>query len=146
MKVVLLQEVKGLGKTGAVKDVRNGYGFNFLLPEGLAELATEGALKRVERIIAKRAKGMETAIMDAKAQAALLDGKKVSIKTKAEDGKLFGSIGREEIAAALSAMQIELAADAIAVKKPFKKTGTFPVEADFGNDVKATFQVSIEAE
>lgn len=146
MKVILLQEVKGLGKAGAVKEVRNGYGFNFLLPEGLAEMATEGALKRVEQIIAKRAKGMEAAIADAKAQAALLDGKNVIIKAKAEDGKLFGSIGREEIATALGLIKIELAADIIALKKPLKKIGTFPVEADFGNDVKATFQVSIEAE
>lgn len=146
MKVILLQEVKGLGKAGAVKEVRNGYGFNFLLPEGLAEMATEGALKRVEQIIAKRAKGMEAAIADAKAQAALLDGKNVIIKAKAEDGKLFGSIGREEIATALGLIKIELAADAIALKKPLKKIGTFPVEADFGNDVKATLQVTIEAE
>lgn len=146
MKVILLQEVKGLGKAGAVKDVRNGYGFNFLLPEGLAEMATEGALKRVERILAKRAKGMEAVIADAKAQAASLDGKTVVIKAKAEDGKLFGSIGREEIAAALGLMKIEIAADAIALKKPLKKIGTFPVEADFGNDVKATFRVTIEAE
>lgn len=146
MKVILLQEVKGLGKAGAVKEVRNGYGFNFLLPEGLAEMATDGALKRVEQIIAKRAKGMEAAIADAKAQAALLDGKNVIIKAKAEDGKLFGSIGREEIATALGLIKIELAADIIALKKPLKKIGTFPVEADFGNDVKATLQVTIEAE
>ena len=146
MKVILLQEVKGLGKAGIVKEVRNGYGFNFLLPEGLAEMATKGALKRVEQILAKRTKGMEAVIADAKAQAALLDGKKVSIKTKAEDGKLFGSIGRDEIAAALNLITIELDADVLTIKKPFKKIGTFPVEADFGNDVKAVFQVTIEAE
>ncbi len=146
MKVILLQEVKGLGKAGTVKEVRNGYGFNFLLPEGLAEMATEGALKRVEKIIAKRAKETEATLADMKAQAASLDGKKIIIKSKAEDGKLFGSIGREEIAAALGAMQIMISADVLAIKKPFKRTGTFPVGADFGHDVKAAFEVTIEAE
>lgn len=146
MKVILLQDVQKLGKAGDIKDVSNGYGFNFLLPEGLAELATPETIKQAERFIAKRAKELEAIAGDLKAKAAGIEGKKVIIRTKAENGKLFGSIGREEIAAALSAQGIETDKKAIAVAKPFKEVGNFPVEADFGHGVKVSFEVSIEAE
>ncbi len=146
MKVILLQDVEKFGKIGEVKQVRNGYGFNYLLPEGLAELATKEALKRVEKMMAKRAQEIETTLADIKSQAALLNGKKVVIKTKAENEKLFGSVGRDEIATALEAMGITIDADVIVIKTPFRKTGVFPVEANFGHNVKAVFEITIEAE
>lgn len=146
MKVILLEDVKGVGKAGAVKDVKNGYGFNFLLPEGLAEMATPGALKQAEKIIAKRAKEVEGAIGDWKAKAKELSGKKVTITTKAEKGKLFGSIGREEVAAALTGLGIAVDPAIIDLEKPWKEVGVFPTTARFGHDIEAKFEVSIVAE
>lgn len=146
MKVILLEDVARLGKAGEIKEVRNGYGFNFLLPEGLAEFATPGAILQSEGLIAKRRKDQQVMTENLQAQAAALAGKKVMIKTKSEKGKLFGSVGREEIAAALSVMGVEIDAKTIVIDKPFKEVGTFPVEANFGHVAKASFEVIIESE
>lgn len=145
MKVILLADVKGLGKAGDIKEVKSGYGFNYLLPEGLADLATPGAIKQAERFVAKRKEEMAQMTEEYRALAASLSGKKVVIKSKAEKGKLFGSVGREEIAAALEAMDIKVGKEAIVLDKALKEVGEFPVSADFGHGVKASFEVAIEA-
>ena len=146
MKVILLEDVKGLGKAGDTKEVKSGYGFNFLLPEGMADLATPGAMKQAERFIAKRKKEDAENIENLKAQAALVKGKKITVKTKAENGKLFGSVGAAEIVAALEAQGIKIDQKHIVIDKPFKEVGDFVVEAQFGQGVKASFELVISAE
>jgi large subunit ribosomal protein L9 len=81
-----------------------------------------------------------------RALANALSGKKVVLKSKAENGKLFGSVGREEIATALEAMSMTVDPHAIVLEKPYKETGEFAVTADFGHGIKAVFQLVIEAE
>jgi len=146
MKVILLADVKGLGKAGDIKEVKNGYGFNFLLPEGLADLATPGAIKQAERFVAKRKEEVVKTTEESRAVATALSGKKVVIKSKAEKGKLFGSVGREEIAAALEGMGIKVDKAVIALEKALKEVGVFPLSADFGHGVQASFEVIIESE
>jgi large subunit ribosomal protein L9 len=146
MKVILLADVKGLGKAGDIKEVKSGYGFNYLLPEGLADLATPGAIKQAERFVAKRKEEIAKTTEENRALASSLSGKKVTIKSKAENGKLFGSVGREEIAAALEAMDIKVGKEVIVLDKAFKEVGEFPVSTDFGHGVKAAFTVLIESE
>ncbi len=146
MKVILLEDVNGLGKAGAVKEVKNGYGLNYLLPEGLADFATPQLIKQAEAFITKRAKEAESMVAVQKETAGAVSGRKVVIRAKTENGKLFGSIGREEVAEALKAAGVSVDAEVLSIRKPFKETGVFPVEADFGHGVKAAFEVSIEAE
>ena len=146
MKVILLQDVEKFGKAGEIKEVRSGYGFNFLLPQGLAEFATPSAIKEAEKIIARRQKEVDTVAESFKEIAGELAGKKVTITTKAENGKLFGSIGREEIALALKEAGVVVDAKSIAIEKPFKEVGVFTVEAHFGHGVKASFEVTIKSE
>lgn len=146
MKVILIKDVKGLGKAGEVKEVKNGYGFNYLLPEGLADLATEGALKQAKRFIAKRQQETAETQEEYKKLAQSLSGKKVAIVSKAENGKLFGSVAGEEVAQALEAMSIKVDKNVLELDKPLKEVGTFPVTADFGHGIKASFEVSITAE
>lgn len=146
MKVILLQDVANFGKAGEIKEVRSGYGFNFLLPEGLAELATPSAIKEAEKSIARRKKDIEVLALSMKKTADELAGKKVTITTKAENGKLFGSIGSEEIVVALKSIGITVDAKNIIVEKPFKEIGAFAIEAHFGHGVKASFEVLIKAE
>lgn len=146
MKVILLQDVANFGKAGEIKEVRSGYGFNFLLPQGLAEFATPVAIKQVEKSVARHHKEIGVMTDAFKKQAAELAGKKVTIKTKSEKGKLFGSVGREEIVAALQEAGVAVEAKFIVIEKPFKEIGTFPVEANFGHGVKASFEVIIKAE
>ncbi|OIP59854.1 MAG: 50S ribosomal protein L9 [Candidatus Moranbacteria bacterium CG2_30_45_14] len=146
MKVILLQDVKNFGKAGEIKEVRNGYGFNFLLPQGLAEFATPIAIKQAEKSVARYQKEIGVMTDSFKKRAEELSGKKVTIKTKAEKGKLFGSVGSKEIVVALQKVGVDVEARCIVIEKPFKETGTFSVEADFGYNVKASFEVVIKAE
>ncbi len=147
MKVILLQDVARVGKAGDIKEVKNGYAFNFLLPEGLAEVATPQLVKQAEKFIAKRKQELEAAVIDLKTKASAVSGRSVRVKTKAEEnGKLFGSIGKSEIALALESTGVSIDAQAIVLTKPFKEVGSFPVEADFGHGVKASFELTIEAE
>ncbi|PIX91193.1 MAG: hypothetical protein COZ27_03875, partial [Candidatus Moranbacteria bacterium CG_4_10_14_3_um_filter_41_65] len=113
---------------------------------GLVELATPTAIKEAEKAIARRKKDIETLALFAKKTADELAGKKVTITSKAEKGKLFGSIGSEEIALALKEAGIVVDAKNIIVEKPFKEIGAFAIEAHFGHGVKASFEVLIKAE
>ena len=146
MKVILLEDVQKLGKAGEIKDVKNGYGFNFLLPNALAEFATPVAIRQAEQMIVRRRADQQTLAADFKVQSEALAGKKIIIKTRSEEGKLFGSVGREEIAHALSAMGIEIDAKIILLDKPLKKVGVFPVKAHFSPGAEASFEVVIKAE
>lgn len=145
MKVILLTDVKGLGKALDVKEVKNGYGFNYLLPEGLADLATPGALKQAERFVAKRKEESAKAVEELRVLANALSGKKVVIKSKAENGKLFGSVGVDEIVLALEAVGVGIEKQVIVLEKSFKEVGTYELPADFGHGVKTTFELVIEA-
>lgn len=146
MKVILLEDVKGLGKALDVKEVKNGYGFNYLLPEGLADLATPGALKQAERFVTRRQADKAKVAGEHKALADVLFGKKVLIKSRAEQGKLFGSVGAEEITVALEGLGIKIEKEVLLLSKAYKEVGEFSLTADFGHGVKAVFLVVIEGE
>ena len=99
MKVLLMQDVYKLGHAGDVKKVADGYGRNFLLPQGLAVLATPGALKSSERIRTKASATREILNTELKGVAEKIQGLVLTYTTKAgETGKLYGSITTAEIA------------------------------------------------
>ena len=99
MKVLLMQDVYKLGHAGDVKKVADGYGRNFLIPQGLAVLATPGALKSVERIRAKASATRELLNSELKGVAEKIQGMVLTYTSKAgETGKLYGSITTAEIA------------------------------------------------
>jgi large subunit ribosomal protein L9 len=99
MKVLLMQDVYKLGHAGDVKKVADGYGRNFLLPQGLAVLATPGALKSIERIRVKASATRELLNTELKGVAEKIQGMVLTYTTKAgETGKLYGSITTAEIA------------------------------------------------
>ncbi|MEK7494824.1 MAG: 50S ribosomal protein L9 [Patescibacteria group bacterium] len=146
MKVILLKDVANLGKAGEIKDVRTGYGLNFLLPEALAELATPSAIKQSEKVIKARAKEEEEVKASLVQAAAEIDKKEVVIKHKAKDGKLFGSVGKTEIKKALTEMNILVNDKTLQIAKPIKEIGSFVVSVDFGQGVKAEFTVTVQPE
>lgn len=105
MKVILLQDVKALGKKGSVKEVAEGYGRNFLLPRKLAVEATTANMKILEKENQRLAEDEAKKLADAKALAARLKEAEIVVKGKAgEGGRLFGSITNKEIADAISAV------------------------------------------
>jgi large subunit ribosomal protein L9 len=102
MKVMLVKDVFKLGRAGDVKKVADGYGRNFLLPKGLAVLATPGALKQVERIRAKAEIRRNAQNEELKGLSDQIEGLVLAFPTKAgETGKLYGSITTQNIADAL---------------------------------------------
>jgi large subunit ribosomal protein L9 len=103
MKVLLMQDVYKLGHAGDVKKVADGYGRNFLIPQGLAVLATPGAMKSVERIRSKASATRELLNSELKGVAEKIQGMVITYTSKAgETGKLYGSITTAEIAEEIS--------------------------------------------
>lgn len=102
MKVIFLQDVKGQGKKGEIKDLSEGYVRNFLLPRGLVKLATESNLKTLEAQKRSEAKRKEKEKEDAIELGKKLETITVKIKAKAgEGGRLFGAISSKQVAEAL---------------------------------------------
>ena len=104
MKVLLLKDVYKLGRAGDVKKVADGYGRNFLLPQGLASLATEGALRQVERIREAATKKRATVNQEMASVAELISNISVGFASKAgENGKMYGSITSQDLVDAIKA-------------------------------------------
>ena len=103
MKVLLIKDVYKLGRAGDIKKVADGYGRNFLLPQGFAVLATEGALKQVQKIKSQAEVRRSTQNNELSGVADLIKGVTLIFPAKAGDtGKLYGSITTGDIAAALT--------------------------------------------
>ena len=103
MKVLLIKDVYKLGHAGEVKKVADGYGRNYLLPQGLAILATPGALKQAEGIRSRAAASRQMLNAELGGLASQIDGQTVTFSSKAgETGKLYGSITTQDIADELS--------------------------------------------
>jgi large subunit ribosomal protein L9 len=103
MKVMLVKDVYKLGRAGDIKKVADGYGRNFLIPQGFAVLATAGALKQVERIKAQAEIRRNTQNEELKGVAEQISGVVLTFPAKAgETGKLYGSITTQDIATALT--------------------------------------------
>lgn len=145
MKVVFLKAVKNVGAPGEIKEVSAGYASNFLIPKGLAVAATKDAVIRVEtEKRGKEASASRQREID-RELAARLSGQEVSIVAKSEGGKLFGSIGPREIAAALGGAFPGITEKNIVLKEHIKTVGTFPTEAGFGSE-RAKFTVIVRAD
>ncbi len=103
MKVLLVKDVYKLGRAGDIKKVADGYGRNFLLPQKLAVLATEGALKQVQRIKSQAEIRRSSQNEELKGVAEQINGVVVTFPAKAgETGKLYGSITTQDVATAIS--------------------------------------------
>ncbi len=129
MKVILKHDVKGLGREGDVKDVKDGYARNFLFPTGAAVHADTGAMKNWERHRAEREERDRLEREQAEATAARLRELKVEVAVKSgEKGRLFGAVTNREIAAIIGREGIEIDRHAIHLREPIKTLGDHRVE------------------
>lgn len=144
MKVILQQDVDNLGSTGDVKEVADGFGRNFLLPRGLAVLADERNVRRLQhqqRIAAARQAKLLAA---AKETAEKIGKTAVSIKRQAGEGdKLFGSVTNHDIADALVAAGIEVDKRAVVLEEPIRSIGVFQVPVKVLRGVDASVKVYV---
>lgn len=142
MKVILTQDVPSLGKAGEVKEVKKGYGFNYLLPEGLAELATPGALKSIQYIVARAEKEKQQAGAQIEAAVLAVNGKVIALTMKAKEGKLFGSVTKHDIVKALGGSITE---SMVKLEHPVKTVGDVEIPVTVGQ-VKSVVKLSVVSE
>lgn len=146
MKIILTQDVKNLGHKDDVVEVKDGYGRNYLIPKGMAKLATEGALKMLAEDIRQRAFKIEKLRKDAEAMAAKLNGITVTVKTKAgASGKIFGSVTGLQIANALKDQGYDVDRRKIAVDD-IKNLGTYSADLNLFKDISAAITVEVVTE
>lgn len=147
MKVILLKDMKDIGKKDQIVEVSDGYGKNYLIPRGIAKLATVGSINEAkDKQKAQEAKKARE-LADAKALAEVLQTKRVVLTAKMGDnGKLFGAISAKDIADAMKTQfNLELDKKKIELHDPIKAQGIFDVSAKIYAGVVAKFQVEIRA-
>lgn len=142
MKVVLLQDVKALGKKGDVAEVSEGYARNFLLAKKYAVEATPANLNTLKLQKANADRIAAEQLAEAKAAAEQLAKASVTVAIKAgENGKTFGSVSSKEIAQALAGQGIEIDRKKIVLPDPIKEFGEYDVKVKLHKDVAASVKV-----
>ena len=146
MKVILQQDVKGLGKMGELKDVADGYARNYLLPRKLVILATpenKAALEKAERA---RLKKLEADKAFAEETASKLEGiiVRIGARSGGPDGKLFGAVTTKEISEVLSKQHgIEIEKNKIIQEDPIKNFGPHEVKCKLGFEITGTINLLV---
>ncbi len=144
MRVVLLQNVENLGKKYEVKEVKNGYAGNFLIPNGLAKLATKEALIWVETQKEIEAKKAEESLKKIQEIASMMEGSEVMISVKiGEEGQLYESISSQKISERLKEMGFEIKRNQIELPEPIKELGEFPVKIKFEHNLEVEIRVIV---
>ena len=146
MKVLLLQDVKGTGKKGQIKEVSDGYGRNFLLAKGVAILATKEVESKNMAQVNSKQKAHKRKVFDDKRQLKKLSGITLSIRKKSNDqGVLFASVNKKDILDALEEKGVFLPENAFELEAPLKNIGGYKFEAMLHNE-KQIFLVQISNE
>ncbi len=147
MKVILLEDTKGLGKKFDIKEVKDGYVRNFLLPKKLVQIATKTTLAQLkiqkeseEKAIAKLLGELEK-IVDALKKEVLIFQLKVGDK-----GEVFGSVSVDKITESLKAKGFKIKKEQIDLETPIKSLGEHVINIRLDREVKGTIKVKIEAE
>lgn len=147
MRVIFLEDVKGKGLKGEVKDVADGFARNYLIPNGLARLATNSNVKEVEAFKESEEKRKQIELEKAQKLASELEKITITIATKSgESGKLFGAITSKQIADTLLKQKIKIDKRKILLDEPIKTIGISQVKIKIHPEVIATLQINIEEE
>lgn len=146
MKVLLIKDVKNLGKAGEIKDVKDGYGQNFLVSKGLARAATEAVIKQYaaqekERIAHEKAHKTELLTLAEKLASVSIK----IVKKVGANGSLFGALKKEDIAEALKLAGYEIDKKDIEMEM-IKAVGVYEISAKIGNGLHPKFTVEVASE
>lgn len=144
MKVVLLKDVPGLGTRGQVRDVRDGYARNYLLPRGLAAEATAGNVRSLEgqkKAVEDRTKRERD---DAEQLAAQLSQTLIEIRVRAgEGGRLFGAVTAQNVADALAGQGVRVSKKQVELDDPIKTAGSYKVPIRISQGVVAQVDLNV---
>lgn len=145
MEVILLQDVKGTGKKGELKEVSDGYARNYLLKKAVAKEATSGAKKELDAKIKAKRREEQEELDEAKKNKEILGNNSVEIVEKAsEDGRLFGSVTTKQIAEAIKdQLNIKIDKRKINQKVSMRAVGSQQVDVKLHNEVHAELTVHV---
>ena len=142
VQLLLIQTIDHLGKQGEIVEVKLGYANNFLIPQGLATVATDHHKRMVEKHRAKLAEIQKKRLVGLQALADEIKTKRVSIEANAnEEGHLYGSVGPEEIVKALRNEGIALSADQVRLSGPIKELALYTVRIYLGHGIDSELKV-----
>ena len=142
VQLLLIQSVDHLGRQGDVVEVKRGYAFNYLIPQGLATYASEHHKRMVEKHRAKLMELEKARLKDLEDLAALISKQSVTIEANAnEEGHLYGSVGPADIVAALKQNEIDLATDQIRLDGVLKELGLYTVKVHLHQEVETEVKV-----
>tara|TARA_Y100001933_G_C18803241_1_gene481779 strand:- start:211 stop:762 length:552 start_codon:yes stop_codon:yes gene_type:complete len=144
IELLLIQSIDGLGSQGDVVEVKPGFAKNYLLPQGLATLATEHHKRMVEKHRARLQSIEEQRLDGLRALAANLSEQSLTIEANANDeGHLYGSVGATEIISALKRIEFTVTEDQVRLEGPLKELGLYTVKIHLGHDVESAVKVWI---
>ena len=145
MKILLIKDVKSLGKVGEIKEVKEGYGRNFLIAKGLAKLATKEIIKEWEEEQKRKEEELKFEIHELKKEKEVLDKLSVKIEKKlGNNGHLYGAVTKEEIAENLKKQhKINIDKKHIDTKN-IKSIGEHIVDIKLGHGIHAKLKIDVE--
>jgi len=147
MKVLLIKDVKSLGKKGEIKEVKDGYGQNFLIGKGMAKLATPTVVATWKAQQEKMAKDLKDTLARLAKEKTELEAKNIIIVKKLAPAGIQGSVGKDDIAKAIKAqLNIEIDKKIVELKKALKTVGKHKVDIKLGHGIHAMITVEIQGE
>ena len=147
MKVLLIKDVKSLGKKGEIKEVKDGYGQNFLIGKGMAKLATPTVVATWTAEQEKMAKDLKDTLARLAKEKTELEAKNIIIVKKLAPAGIQGSVGKDDIAKAIKAqLNIEIDKKIVELKKALKTVGKHKVDVKLGHGIHAMITVDIQGE
>jgi len=147
MKVILKKDISNLGKTGEIKTVRDGYGRNFLMPRGLVEAATPGAMKAWKNSESKRTKRVAAENSGLQELAKKISAVTLSFsRPVSEEGAMYGSVAKSDIIKNLAAADIEVHKDMIKLPASIKAVGVFEVDVMLKPEITAKVKITVTAQ
>ncbi|MEO1498097.1 MAG: 50S ribosomal protein L9 [Planctomycetota bacterium] len=142
VELLLIQSVEHVGKQGEIVEVKRGYALNYLVPEGLATVASDHHKRMVDKHKAKLQEIERARQAELRALATDIGRQSVTIEAKAtEEGHLYGSVGATEIVAALKKNNVTLAPEQIKLEGQLKELGLYTVKVRFSSEVEGDLKV-----
>jgi len=142
MQLLLIQSVDHLGRQGDIVEVKPGYANNYLIPQGLATLATDHHQRMVEKHKTKLMEIEKSRLADLQTLADAIAKQSITIEANANDeGHLYGSVGASEIVAALKQVDFHVTADQIRLEGVLKELGLYTVKVHIHQEIEADLKV-----
>ena len=147
MKLILKEDMTNLGAAGDVVEVKAGYGRNYLIPQGLAYMASAANVKRVEEEKKRDEERARRDYLKARRRASQLDGVSLTFRARAgEEGKLFGSVTNADVVDKLNEVGLDFEVERrwVQLEEPLKTLGDFRVSLQLGTEVSVEIEVRVE--